>query len=91
MSKFEAIAQQVAVETGRPLARQIVPIQLPRPGLIGDGLGGPARAFALGVLTLAILVLATACANLASSLAARGKDRQRELAIRLSIGAGRGN
>jgi predicted permease len=64
-------------------------IRLTRPGLVGDAVGGPARAFAFGVLALAGLVLLTACANLASTLAARGTDRQRELAIRLSIGAGR--
>ncbi len=64
-------------------------VRLTRPGLVGDAIGAPARAFAFGVLALAGLVLLTACANLASTLTARGTDRQRELAIRLSIGAGR--
>ena len=65
-------------------------IKLTRPGLVGDAVGAPARAFLLAVLALAGLVLLTACANLGSMLAARGADRQRELAIRLSLGAGRG-
>src|SRR6185437_7852083 len=65
-------------------------LKLSRPGLIGDLLGGPVRAFTIGVLILAGLVLLAACANLASVLAARGADRQRELAIRISIGASRG-
>ena len=64
-------------------------IRLARPGLVGDLLGGPVRAFTFGVMILAALVLLAACANLASVLAARGADRQRELAIRISIGASR--
>jgi predicted permease len=65
-------------------------LKLSRPGLVGDLLGGPVRAFTFGVLVLAGLVLLAACANLASVLAARGADRQRELAVRMSIGASRG-
>jgi predicted permease len=62
---------------------------LTKPGLIGDLIGGPAKAFALGVLALAALVLLAACTNLASMFSARASDRQRELAVRLAIGAGR--
>ena len=64
--------------------------RLAKPGLIGDLIGGPVRAFVLGVLVLAGLVLLAACTNLASMFTARATDRQRELAIRLAIGAGRG-
>ena len=46
-------------------------------------------AFTIGVLALAALVLLMACVNLAMVLTARGAERQKELAIRLSIGAGR--
>jgi predicted permease len=65
-------------------------VTLARPGFLGDLLGRPVRAFTVGVFVLAALVLIAACANLASVLAARGADRQRELAIRVSIGASRG-
>lgn len=87
-SNLSVIAEQIARE--HPSAGRTERITLTQPGLIGDALGGPARAFAFGVLVLGSLVLITACANLTSTLAARGADRHREVALRLAIGAGRG-
>ncbi|HEX3702705.1 MAG TPA: ADOP family duplicated permease, partial [Vicinamibacterales bacterium] len=88
----EADLNAIAAQLGReyPQTHEGVPVRLTRPGLVGDLLGAPVRAFTIGVLLLAGLVLLAACANLASVLAARGADRQRELAIRISIGASRG-
>jgi predicted permease len=64
--------------------------------LIGDrrGTGTERRdpvypIFAL-VGTLTLLILAVACGNLGSLLLARGVARQREIAIRVAIGAGNG-
>ena len=58
-------------------------------GLFGENIGTPARAFLSALMSLAFLILLAACANLAGIFAARTADRFRELAIRLSIGAGR--
>jgi predicted permease len=63
---------------------------LARPGLIGDMLGGPARAFMAGLMLLAGLILLAACANLGSLFAARAADRAKEVALRLALGSRRG-
>ncbi len=62
---------------------------LARPGLSGDWLGGPLRAFLTGLMLLAGLILLAACANLGSLFAARAADRSREVALRLALGSSR--
>ena len=67
-----------------------VKFTLARPGLVGDMLGGPARAFMAGLTVLAGLILLAACANLGSLFAAWAADHAKETALRLALGSGRG-
>jgi predicted permease len=62
---------------------------LARPGLLGDFLGRPVRAFVAGLMLLAGLILLAACANLGSLFSARAADRSREVALRLALGSSR--
>jgi predicted permease len=84
---LNTIAQEMARLD--PAADDGLSARLVKPGLMGDTLGGPARAFITGIMLLATLVLLAACANLASLFAARTADRSREVAIRLAIGSSR--
>jgi predicted permease len=60
-----------------------------RPGLLGNMLGGPVRAFLAGLMLLSGLILLAACANLGSLFSARAADRSREVALRLALGSTR--
>jgi predicted permease len=66
-----------------------VKFTLARTGLVGDMLGGPARAFMAGLMLLAGLILLAACANLGSLFAARASDRTKDIALRLALGSKR--
>jgi predicted permease len=66
-----------------------VKFSLARPGLVGDMLGGPAKAFMGGLMLLAGLILLAACANLGSLFSARASDRAKEVALRLALGSKR--
>jgi predicted permease len=66
-----------------------VSFSLAHPGLVGNMLGGPARAFMAGLMLLAGLILLAACANLGSLFAARASDRAKEIALRLALGSRR--
>jgi predicted permease len=67
-----------------------IKFSLTKPGLLGDMIGSPARAFLSGLMLLAGLILLAACANLGSLFAARAADRAKEVALRLALGSRRG-
>ncbi|MFN7933095.1 MAG: ADOP family duplicated permease [Bryobacteraceae bacterium] len=88
-------AQESLTAIGSQLSREYrthegMNLTLAPVGLLGTTLREPTEAFAAGVMLLAALVLLAACANLAVLQTARAVDGERDLAIRLSIGASRG-
>ena len=84
---LNAIAAQLSKQY--PQTDDQIGARLVRPGLFGDQIQDTSRNFLAGLLSLALLTLLAACANLASIFAARSADRSRELAIRLAIGSTR--
>lgn len=80
----------IAAELGReyPETDDEQPVRLIHPGLFGDD-GEVIRGFLYGVTVLGLLVLAAACANLATLFASRVADRTRELAVRVALGSSR--
>jgi predicted permease len=62
---------------------------LARPFLYGDEVGGPIKAFMMGLMMLAGLILLAACANLGILFSSRAADRSPEVALRLALGSAR--
>ena len=86
-SDLNAIAASLAKTY--PKSDDGLKFSLSHPGLAGNTLGGPTRAFMAGLMLLAGLILLAACANLGSLFAARAADRSREIAIRMALGSRR--
>ena len=83
--ELEAIGERLAArypDTNRGWALHAIPYR----DLV---VKGKLRVMASSLLVAVVLVLLVGCANLASLLLARGTERQRELAIRSALGAGR--
>jgi len=83
-AEFGLIGQQLAKEFADTNGGRTFRVQPLRPS---TGEAGPTLWLLLGAVTLVLLI---ACANVASLLLARAVSRERELAMRVALGATRG-
>jgi len=78
-----------SLEQSYPKDERNMAFTLTRPGLYGDYLGRPVKAFMAALMLLTLLILLAACANLGGLFAARAAERSREVALRLALGSTR--
>jgi putative ABC transport system permease protein len=85
-AELETIGARLAAEPPAYPGQQSILRLVP----LSDALTGDARLGLSVLLSAVVFVLLIACANVASLLFGRGSGRQREIAIRAAVGAGRG-